>query len=313
MRGRHLFMVLPLLAGLALPPASAQVGVSVGISVPGVQIGINLPAYPALQPVPGYPVYYAPALLANYFFYDGLYWVYVNDSWYSSTWYNGPWYVVEPAVVPVFILRVPVRYYRVPPPYFRGWAMAAPPRWGEHWGPGWEAHHRGWDHWDRHAAPRPAPLPLYQRQYEGGRYPQPSEQVAIRERRYTYQPRDERVRERVAQETRHVERGHGRAAPPQRTPAAPHDAAGAQRARQEQERSQAEAQRQRQPQHARQSPEQGPPEHPQRDARDRPQEQAPAASKHAEPSSLRARQEAHDERRAQDSRGPRERGDREGA
>ncbi|HET7528113.1 MAG TPA: hypothetical protein VFK10_19385, partial [Burkholderiaceae bacterium] len=69
MRGRHLFIALPLLAGLAMPPVSAQVGVSVGVSVPGVQIGINVPAYPELEPVPAYPVYYAPGLPANYFFY----------------------------------------------------------------------------------------------------------------------------------------------------------------------------------------------------------------------------------------------------
>ena len=139
MRGRFLLLALPLLVGLVPPAASAAVSVSVGISVPGVQIGINVPAYPELQPVPAYPVYYAPGLPANYFFYDGLYWVYVSDTWYSSSWYNGPWDVVEPAVVPVFVLRVPVRYYRVPPPYFSGWAVAEPPRWGTHWGPQWKS------------------------------------------------------------------------------------------------------------------------------------------------------------------------------
>ena len=41
--------------------------------------------------VPGYPVYYAPDIGGNYFFYDGRYWVYQDDNWYSSSWYNGPW------------------------------------------------------------------------------------------------------------------------------------------------------------------------------------------------------------------------------
>ncbi len=41
-----------------------------------VSIGINLPVYPNLVVVPGYPVYYAPQLQANFFFYDGMYWVY---------------------------------------------------------------------------------------------------------------------------------------------------------------------------------------------------------------------------------------------
>src|ERR1700737_1967258 len=88
---------------------SAAAQVSVGIEFPGVNIGINLPAYPQLVPVPGYPVYYAPQMNSNYFFYDGMYWVYQRDNWYASTWYNGPWDLVSPEEVPLFVLRVPVR------------------------------------------------------------------------------------------------------------------------------------------------------------------------------------------------------------
>src|SRR5512138_2039921 len=84
---RHLFIALSLWAAAALP-AQAQVSVGVGINVPGVSIGINVPAYPRLVRVPDYPVYYAPGLQANFFFYDGLYWVYQSDNWYSSSWYN---------------------------------------------------------------------------------------------------------------------------------------------------------------------------------------------------------------------------------
>ena len=73
----------------SLTPATAQV--SVGIGFPSVSIGINLPAYPQLVRVPGYPVYYAPSLNSNFFFYDGMYWVYQGDNWYASSWYNGPW------------------------------------------------------------------------------------------------------------------------------------------------------------------------------------------------------------------------------
>jgi len=71
---------------------------------------------------------------SNFFFYDGMYWVYQDDDWYASSWYSGPWARVAPAVVPLFILRVPVSYYRNPPGYFHGWRPDAPPRWGEHWG-----------------------------------------------------------------------------------------------------------------------------------------------------------------------------------
>src|SRR5882672_1694745 len=112
---RRSALALALLIGSLSPAAFAEVSIGIGINVPGVSIGINLPAYPQLVPVPGYPVYYAPDMQSNYFFYDGMYWVCQGDNWYASSWYNGPWGLVAPAVVPVFVLRVPVRYYRQPP------------------------------------------------------------------------------------------------------------------------------------------------------------------------------------------------------
>ncbi len=183
-----------------------------------VGIGLDVPVYPELTVVPEYPVYYAPGLDANYFFYDGLYWVFKDDDWYSSTWYNGPWWPVDHEAVPVFLLRVPVRYYRQPPAYFHGWRADAPPRWGEHWGRDWEDHRSGWDRWDRSTAWAPAPLPVYQGKYSGDWYPrQVEQQDELRERNYRYQPRDPVARrfyeERAAQrapEQRHVdEHGHG--------------------------------------------------------------------------------------------------------
>jgi hypothetical protein len=181
---------------LSCSVTSAAAQVSIGIGLPNVSIGINLPLYPELVPVPGYPVYYAPRVNANYFFYDGLYWVYLDDNWYASNWYNGPWWVVEPEIVPVFILRIPVRYYRQPPVYFRGWRPNAPPRWGEHWGHRWEERRGGWDRWKRGSAPARAPLPLYQRQYSGDRYPrQVEQQQTLRGQHYRYQPRDKVVRQ----------------------------------------------------------------------------------------------------------------------
>ena len=197
---RLLLLVLWMLFWPAMP-AMAQV--SVGIGLPGVSIGINVPVYPDLVPVPGYPVYYAPRLGANYFFYDGMYWVYEGDNWYASSWYNGPWRGVGPEYVPLFILRIPVSYYRHPPAYFRGWSRNAPPRWGEHWGPQWQQQHGGWDKWDRRSAPKAAPLPTYQRQYSGNRYPQAEHQPALHDKNYRYQPREavvqQHYQERAAQ------------------------------------------------------------------------------------------------------------------
>jgi hypothetical protein len=195
--------VLIVLLTLFWSVTSAMAQVSIGIGLPGVNIGINFPLYPELVQVPDYPVYYAPRLNSNYFFYDGMYWVYQGDDWYASSWYNGPWGLVSPEVVPLFVLRIPVRYYRNPPRYFRGWQSDAPPRWGEHWGNQWEQHRSGWDRWNRSSAPAPAPLPVYQRQYSGDRYPRAEQQQAIHSQNYRYQPREavvqQHYQERAAQ------------------------------------------------------------------------------------------------------------------
>ena len=192
---RHVLVVLSLLVG-SITSAQAQVNVGIGIGLPGVSIGIDLPIYPTLVVVPGYPVYYAPQADSNYFFYDGVYWVYRRDNWYASSWYNGPWSLINVDEVPLFVLRVPVRYYREPPTYFRGWRPDAPPRWGEHWGHGWDQRHRGWDHWERSAVPRPAPLPVYQKQYSGTRYPRAEQQTELQSQNYRYQPREAVVQQR---------------------------------------------------------------------------------------------------------------------
>ena len=156
-----------------------------------VSVGIHYSTYPDLVQIPGYPVYYAPRVDSNYFFYDGLYWVFQGDNWYASSWYDGPWDRVGYYDVPVYVLRVPVRYYRQPPPYFRDWRADAPPRWGDHWGRDWEQRRSGWDRWDRGSAPAPAPLPTYQRNYPGDRYPRAVEQQhTIRSEHYRYQPRE---------------------------------------------------------------------------------------------------------------------------
>ena len=193
---RRLLVGLSVLCGslsVLNAPATAQVSVQLGW--PGVHIGINLPVYPELVPVPGYPVYYAPRLPSNYFFYDGYYWVYYGDDWYMSSWYNGPWMLVEPDYVPIYVLRVPVRYYRQPPPYFRSWHADAPPRWGDRWGDVWEREHHGWDRWNHRNAPPPAPLPRYQRDYRGDRYPQQIEQQReLHDQHYRYRSVDPDVR-----------------------------------------------------------------------------------------------------------------------
>jgi hypothetical protein len=171
-------LVASLLLLTATVPATAQVSLS-----------INIGSYPNFTAVPGYPVYYAPDVSANYFFYDGLYWLYQDDYWYSSSWYNGPWNSVDPMYVPIYILQVPVRYYRRPPQYFRGWQPDQSPRWNDHWGHNWAQRRPDWDRPRHGVNVAPAPLPDYQRRYSGKDYPRADQQQAIRQQNYHYQAR----------------------------------------------------------------------------------------------------------------------------
>jgi hypothetical protein len=166
-------------------------------------------------------VYYAPQLATNYFFYDGAYWVYSSNGWYSSNWYNGPWDAVDPYQVPEFVLRIPLRYYRQPPPAFRGWSMALAPRWSNVWGSDWTRRRQGWDHWDRQHVPQAAPLPRYQRDYGHERYPGSGVREQLHQQNYHDQAQDaHNYRERAPEvQVRHAppgtpERGHP-AAPPE--------------------------------------------------------------------------------------------------
>jgi hypothetical protein len=90
---------------------------------------------------------------------------------------------------------VPVRYYRAAPAYFRSWRVDYAPRWDVHWGSTWVERRRDWRDFSLRSAPAPAPLPLYQRQYSGSRYPSFAEQVTIQTRNYRYEPRDTAARQ----------------------------------------------------------------------------------------------------------------------
>lgn len=176
---RAMFSIGVLCCGVS-SPAPAQFSMDVG--VPSAVIGLHIQHFPNLVPVPRYPVYYARDLASNFFFYDGHYWSYAQDNWYRSRWYDGPWDFVPPETVPDSILRIPLLYYRQPPPYFAGWDRQSPPHWGERWGRGWEDRRRGWDHWDRNEVPRRAPPPVYWRRDPLEDYPLADERGALRER-----------------------------------------------------------------------------------------------------------------------------------
>ena len=234
-RMRRVVILLSMLFGAFLTPAIAQL--SIGIGLPNLSIGINVPLYPEFERVPGYPVYYAPQVNSNYFFYDGMYWVFQSDNWYASSWYNGPWAMVSPIAVPVFMLRIPVRYYRHPPMYFHGWQQDAPPRWGDHWGNDWQHQRSGWDQWNPNSVPTPAPLPTYQRQYSGNRYPSYEQQRTINSQNYRYRPHDPVVQQHYRQYA---------------VPNAPAPS----RQRQQQQKQPQQQQQRQQPQQQRQQPQQ---------------------------------------------------------
>jgi hypothetical protein len=103
------------LLGAALP-ASADVHVGINIGVPPPPV-VALPAPPPLVVVPGSPVYYAPEVPYNFFYYGGAYFVFNDGYWYSSRSAHGPWAYVQH--VPPPVLRVPVHYYHVPPGHLK--------------------------------------------------------------------------------------------------------------------------------------------------------------------------------------------------
>lgn len=172
-----------LTAGCIYYPATVQV------AGPGATMRFSVRDYPDLVPVTGLPVYYAPGVQANYFFYDGLYWVYEDDNWYASTWFDGPWSYVRVDVVPVVVLHIPVYYYRRPPRWFAAWHANEPPHWDQHWGAGWEQRHPDWRRLPP-VLPPLAPRPDYQRDYGGHRYPAPDRQRELHHQNYRYTPRD---------------------------------------------------------------------------------------------------------------------------
>ena len=178
---KRLTLALLLLLAMALPAAAQEY----------YDIDVDLPAYPDMQQVPESPVYYAPYVDSNYFFYDGLYWDFCNDAWYSSPWYNGPWTLVDPVYVPTYVLWVPIRFYHRPPDYFRSWNVHRPPLWGQRWGRDWQRRHNEiYRRVTTAPAYTPAPLPHYQRQFPRESYPRGAQQSIIHSQQYGYVPRE---------------------------------------------------------------------------------------------------------------------------
>jgi hypothetical protein len=113
---------------LSAAPAVAD-NVSIGVTVGTPPPPVMVTAPPQLVVVTGTPVYYAPAVSFNYFFYSGRYYVFHDGAWFYAAAFNGPWTFVALERVPRPILAVPVAYYRIPPGH---WKKDGPPPWAEH-------------------------------------------------------------------------------------------------------------------------------------------------------------------------------------
>jgi hypothetical protein len=133
----------------AAPAIAADVHVGVNIGIPAPP-HVVFQAPPRLVVVPGVPaVHYAPDVAVNYFSYGDRYYTYESGNWFVAHADRGPWTYVERRYVPAPILRVPHRYYRVPPRLVGG----------GHWHDGhhddgrhYKSHKSNWrgDHHDRH-------------------------------------------------------------------------------------------------------------------------------------------------------------------
>src|SRR5207247_9380016 len=127
---RRTSLGIVLAAGLLAAPARAadvHIGINIGVPPPRPPVVVEAP--PPLVVVPRTPVYYAPSLPYNYFYYGGLYYTLHDDHWFYAASFNGPWSFVTVERVPRPILAVPVGYYHVRPEH---WKKHGPPPWAGH-------------------------------------------------------------------------------------------------------------------------------------------------------------------------------------
>jgi hypothetical protein len=145
------FACAALLIALA-GPAAAGVNINVGIGIPIPVPVVVAPAPPPVVVVPGTPLYYAPGMNVDVFFYGGWWWTPYQGYWFRGPAYNGPWAYVQAPPRVFFSLppdyRQRVIYQRpIPYGYFQQhWREWDRDRRGPSWdGGGWKEHeNHGW-------------------------------------------------------------------------------------------------------------------------------------------------------------------------
>ncbi len=128
---------------VAAPPPPPPPVVVAAPPPPTVSLDINIGSPPRFVVVTGTPVYYAPSVSYNYFFYDRRYYLFHNELWFSAAYHNGPWTAIAFERVPRPILAVPVEYYKRPPGH---WKKHGPPPWAQ--ARGHEKKEHGKKKWD---------------------------------------------------------------------------------------------------------------------------------------------------------------------
>ena len=135
-------------AAVGSPGTGAAIGAGVG-ALGGVVVGGAMqeqerkaeaqPRYasapqgapPEFMAVQGSPVYYAPNLPDDYFYYGGQFYLFQGGTWYYAPSRRSSWVVVAVRDMPEPILLVPVEYYKKPPGH---WKKKGPPPWAPAWG-----------------------------------------------------------------------------------------------------------------------------------------------------------------------------------
>ncbi len=115
--------------GFAGRAHAGNVNIGISIETPPPAPAVMIATPPSLVVVPGTPVYYAPSLSVNFFFYRGHYYTFHEGAWFYAPAYRGPWTFVPLERVPQPVLAVPVAYYKVPPGH---WKKGGPPPWAGH-------------------------------------------------------------------------------------------------------------------------------------------------------------------------------------
>lgn len=95
--------------------AEINVNMDIGLPLPIIVI----PEPPVVVLIPGTPVYHAPHVGIDIFFYSNRWYRKHNGRWYKASYYNGPWAYLPVQRIPVALVNLPPDYRHIPPGHQR--------------------------------------------------------------------------------------------------------------------------------------------------------------------------------------------------